>query len=107
MLVGTKKNVSFSFVVVEMNFFFLLDVTVGMLVLLGYAQNLRMGNLVKSVSFYFDQGDRATAQLGALVAEAVSSKLDKEPLNTGLLEGEPKLLEWKKIIFNAKESEQK
>ncbi|RCI04833.1 telomere binding protein [Rhizopus stolonifer] len=78
-------------------------VTVGMLVLLGYAQNLRMGNLVKSVSFYFDQGDRATAQLGALVAEAVSSKLDKEPLNTGLLEGEPKLLEWKKIIFNAKE----
>ncbi|KAI9263064.1 telomere length regulation protein-domain-containing protein [Sporodiniella umbellata] len=78
-------------------------ITLSVLVLLGYTEHLEMTHLVKGVSFYFEQGERSTAQLGALVAEAVSSKLDKEPLNTGLLEGDGRLLSWKKIIFDAKE----
>ncbi|EIE86612.1 hypothetical protein G6F55_007123 [Rhizopus delemar] len=85
-------------------------VTIGVLVLLGYLDDDTIRNnimpstrLVMSVSFYFDQAEMMTAKLGALIAEAVSSRLDTKPLNTGLLDGDDRLLALKQIIKNPKE----
>lgn len=84
--------------------------TTGVLVLLGYLDDDTIRNnimpstrLVMSVSFYFDQAEMMTAKLGALIAEAVSSRLDAKPLNTGLLDGDDRLLALKQIIKNPKE----
>jgi len=57
-------------------------------------------NLLNSVSQYFASGDAATARIGAVMAEAVSSKIDKEkPLNTTLLDGQDGLVELKGLVF--------
>lgn len=58
-------------------------------------------SLIKSVSCYFDTGDASIAQLGAVVAESVSSRVDKEKaLDTGLLSNHDKMVELKQLIFN-------
>ncbi|RCH81196.1 TEL2, telomere maintenance protein 2, partial [Rhizopus stolonifer] len=57
-------------------------------------------SLFHSVSTWFNSGDIQTAQLGAVVAEAISSKLDTEkPLNTGLLDDNDHLRELKGLVF--------
>ncbi|CAO3655984.1 unnamed protein product [Mucor fragilis] len=57
-------------------------------------------SLLNSVSQYFASGDAATARIGAVMAEAVSSKIDKEnPLNTTLLDGQDGLVELKGLVF--------
>lgn len=45
--------------------------------------------LFSSVTRYFESGDIATAQLGAVIAEALSAKTDPDkPVNTGLIMNE-------------------
>ncbi|KAL7315285.1 telomere binding protein, variant 3 [Mucor circinelloides] len=57
-------------------------------------------SLLNSVSQYFASGDMATARIGAVMAEAVSSKIDKEkPLDTTLLNDQDGLLELKGLVF--------
>lgn len=46
---------------------------------------------------YFDTGDRAVAQLGAVVAEAVSSKCG-EPVELGLLDDNEELQSMKNLV---------
>ncbi|KAI7902821.1 telomere length regulation protein-domain-containing protein [Cokeromyces recurvatus] len=56
-------------------------------------------SILYSVSDYFDSGDISIAQLGAVVAEAISSRIDKDkPLDTGLLTTSDELLELKKLV---------
>ncbi|KAI9477807.1 MAG: telomere length regulation protein-domain-containing protein [Benjaminiella poitrasii] len=56
-------------------------------------------SILNSVSDYFDSGDIATAQLGAVVAEAISSRLDKDkPLNTGLISASDDLIKLKSLV---------
>jgi hypothetical protein len=46
-------------------------------------------NLVQGVTTYFDSGDIPTAQLGAVIAEAISAKTDPDkPVDTGLIMNE-------------------
>lgn len=57
-------------------------------------------NLLNSVSQYFASGDIATAQIGAVMAEAISSKIDPEkPLNTTLLDSQDDLVQIKDLVF--------
>lgn len=57
-------------------------------------------NLLNSVSQYFASGDILTAQIGAVMAEAISTKIDKEkPLNTTLLDSQDNLLQLKGLVF--------
>lgn len=85
----------------------LLDLTTGLLSLLAYIKDediktriMMETSLIKSVSSYFDSGDAVTAQLGAAVAESVSSRVDREkPLDTGLL-CNGKMKELKQLILN-------
>ncbi|KAI8640641.1 telomere length regulation protein-domain-containing protein, partial [Parasitella parasitica] len=56
--------------------------------------------LLNSVSLYFATGDVSIARIGAVMAEAVSSKLDKEkPLNTTLLDSQERLNQLKNLVF--------
>ncbi|GAN04450.1 telomere length regulation protein TEL2 homolog [Mucor ambiguus] len=56
--------------------------------------------LLNSVSQYFASGDAATARIGAVMAEAVSCKTDKEkPLHTTLLDGQDRLVELKGLVL--------
>ncbi|OBZ88164.1 Telomere length regulation protein TEL2 [Choanephora cucurbitarum] len=56
--------------------------------------------LFHHVSTYFNSGDIQIAQLGAVVAEALSSRIDKEkPLNTTLLDSNPSLQELKGLVW--------
>ena len=57
-------------------------------------------NLLNSVSQYFASGDIPTAQIGAVMAEAISIKIDKEkPLNTTLLDSQDNLIQLKGLVF--------
>ncbi|KAK4513392.1 uncharacterized protein ATC70_005390 [Mucor velutinosus] len=57
-------------------------------------------HLLNSVSQYFASGDAATARIGAVMAEAVSYKIDKEkPLHTTLLDGQDRLVELKGLVL--------
>ncbi|GAA5800318.1 hypothetical protein HPULCUR_005745 [Helicostylum pulchrum] len=55
--------------------------------------------LFQSVSKYFDSGDKAIAQLGAVVAEAISGKTDPDkPIKTGLLDSDVELQKIKVLV---------
>lgn len=55
--------------------------------------------LFQSVSKYFDSGDKAIAQLGAVVAEAISGKTDRDkPIKTGLLDSDVELQKIKALV---------
>ncbi|KAG2233893.1 hypothetical protein INT48_004381 [Thamnidium elegans] len=55
--------------------------------------------LFQSVSKYFDSGDKAIAQLGAVIAEAISGKTDQEkPIKTGLLDSDVELQKIKALV---------
>ncbi|KAI8380264.1 telomere length regulation protein-domain-containing protein [Blakeslea trispora] len=57
-------------------------------------------SLFHHVSTYFNSGDIQIAQLGAVVAESISSRLDKEkPLNTSLLDSNPSLQKLKELVW--------
>lgn len=58
-----------------------------------------MAQTLRSVNDYFNSGDIPTAQLGAVVAEGITSRIDKEkPLKTGLLESNEELKRIKNLI---------
>lgn len=84
-----------------------LDMTAVILTLIAYldVQDVQISimmetNLLNSVSQYFASGDATTARIGAVMAEAVSCKTDKEkPLNTTLLEGQDRLVELKGLVL--------
>jgi hypothetical protein len=86
---------------------FFIDMTAVILTLIAYmsAQDIQISimietNLLNSVSQYFASGDIPTAQIGAVMAEAISTKIDKEnPLNTTLLDSQDNLLQLKGLVF--------
>ncbi|KAI8988408.1 telomere length regulation protein-domain-containing protein [Mycotypha africana] len=62
---------------------------------------------MSSVHQYFDSGDKRTAAYGALMAESISSRVDKEKkLNTGLLESMDDFSVLKELIYTKDAFEQ-
>lgn len=79
-------------------------VTVALLCLIAYIpkENLQLNimsqtSFLSSITTYFDTGDRAVAQLGAVVAEAISGKCG-EPINFGLLDSNQELQSMKDLV---------
>ncbi|KAG1173268.1 hypothetical protein G6F70_005924 [Rhizopus microsporus] len=89
-------------------------VSTSVLVLLSYLEDddiryhiMPDTRLIRSVSFYLDSGDIETAKLGALVAEATSSRIDKEnALNMGLLDEDKELQALRQIVFKTEEDDE-
>lgn len=56
-------------------------------------------SLFRSVSTYFHSGDIVTAQLGAVMAEAITGRTEPDkPIDTGLLDRSPELKKMKSLI---------
>lgn len=61
--------------------------------------NKIMAETLSGVSTYFNSGDIPTAQLGAIIAEGIASKIDKRnPIKTGLLDSSEDLTRMKNLI---------
>ncbi|CAO3631131.1 unnamed protein product [Mucor hiemalis] len=79
-------------------------VTISLLCLVAYISNeslqfniMGQTSLLPSVTTYFDTGDGAVAQLGAVVAEAISGRCG-EPINFGLLDNNQELQSMKDLV---------
>jgi hypothetical protein len=83
-----------------------IDITTVILCLMAYLSKeeiqytiLSQTALFRSVGSYFNSGDKSTAQLGALVAETISAKIDPDkPADTRLLEGDEDLKKLKELV---------
>ncbi|KAI9364186.1 telomere length regulation protein-domain-containing protein [Pilaira anomala] len=81
-------------------------ITTAMLCLIAYLPNdiimhtiMAQTSLFHSVSAYFHSGDMVTAQLGAVVAEAITGRTEPDkPIDTGLLDRSPELKKMKSLI---------
>ncbi|KAG2201441.1 hypothetical protein INT47_001490 [Mucor saturninus] len=59
-----------------------------------------MAEILPSVNTYFNSGDIPTAQLGAIVAEGITSKIDKHnPVKTGLLDSSEELKRIRDLVY--------
>ena len=61
---------------------------------------LTQTNLFPGVSLYFDSADKGTAQLGAVMAEAISGRTG-DPVHTGLLDNFPDMQQLKALASTA------
>lgn len=81
-----------------------IDITMAILCCAAYIPNAVlestiMAETLHSVNTYFNSGDVPTAQLGAVIAEGITSKIDKHnPVKTGLLDSSEDLKRIKNLI---------